>query len=348
MWQVIEKPDLVSFVQNLMHDFRVEGVTRKGQSVYGESFFYGPIGRPEELCLDFDRTVMPPKKYFLPPREELFRFRTGDSPEAVQTLEAEPFVLFGVHPYDLKAIGQMDRIFSNGTPDPYYLKRREAAVLIGVEPRRIAPRAFWASMEAAYLSSGFDLMLTDVGEGFVVEVGTDKGSSLVERYARARPAERADVSARTEERLRMANLPGQGDLNFPKREIPLLLQRFEEHLLWEENATKCLSCGTCNLVCPTCYCFDVSDEMEWGLVQGKRVRRWDGCLLRDFARVASGENFRETRMSRYRHRFYRKGQYLFNKLGDVACVGCGRCAAFCLPDIADPLDIFNRLKEDEK
>ncbi len=89
--------------------------------------------------------------------------------------------------------------------------------------------------------------------------------------------------------------------------------------------------------------------MELDLVHGERLRRWDGCLLHDFAKVATGENFRETRTSRYRHRFFRKGQYLFVRLlDDVACVGCGRCASFCLPDIADPVDVFNRLKEDAR
>jgi len=134
-------------------------------------------------------------------------------------------------------------------------------------------------------------------------------------------------------------------LSFPKREIPVLLGHAATNPLWEEQANKCLNCGTCNLVCPTCYCFDVVDEMDLDLVHGKRIRRWDACLLSDFAKVASGENFRETRTSRYQHRLFRKGQYLFSKLGDVACVGCGRCASFCLADIADPVDVFNRLKE---
>ena len=102
------------------------------------------------------------------------------------------------------------------------------------------------------------------------------------------------------------------------------------------------------MVCPTCYCFDVWDDVELDLTHGQRLRRWDGCLFSDFAKVATGENFRENRTARYQHRFYRKGQYLFPKLNDAACVGCGRCAAYCLPDIADPVDVFNRLKEEEK
>ncbi|MFH1624053.1 MAG: 4Fe-4S dicluster domain-containing protein [Pseudomonadota bacterium] len=344
--QVIEKSNLAPFVQNLIDNFQVEGVKKKGQSVYGQSFFYAPIKVPEDLCLDFDCTVIPPKKYLLPPKEELFQFTTGPSPEAREVTEGNPLVLFGVHPYDLKAISQMDRVFADGNPDPHYLRRREAIMLIGVDPTRVAPRSFWATMEAATVSSGFDLMLTDLGERYVVEIGSEKGSNFLTRHAAVRPASKDDAVKRLDIRSQISDMSKKRGLTFPKREIPVLLEHSATNPLWEEKASKCLSCGTCNMVCPTCYCFDVWDDMTLDLVHGQRLRRWDGCLLTDFARVATGENFRETRTSRYRHRFFRKGQYLFNKLiNDVACVGCGRCASSCLPDIADPVDVFNTLKE---
>ncbi|UCF90846.1 MAG: 4Fe-4S dicluster domain-containing protein [Desulfobacterales bacterium] len=344
--QIIEKSDLAFFVQNLMDHFQLEGVQSKGQSVYGQAFFYGTIRSPAELCLDFDCTVMPPKKYFLPPQEALFRFQTGPSPACFECRPNKPLVIFGIHPYDLKAISQMDRVFAAGTPDPHYLARREATILIGIDPTHVAPRSFWASMEAAVVSSGFDLMMTDLGANYIVETGSEKGKALLGDYAKVRPATSDEVRQRVSQRSHIADMGQKRGLTFPKREIPILLQHSLTSPLWEENATKCLSCGTCNLVCPTCYCFDVWDDMELNLTQGQRLRRWDGCLLSDFARVATGENFRGTRTSRYRHRFYRKGQYLFfGILDDVACVGCGRCAAFCLPDIADPVEVFNRLKE---
>ena len=102
------------------------------------------------------------------------------------------------------------------------------------------------------------------------------------------------------------------------------------------------------MVCPTCYCFDVNDEVALSLREGERVRSWDGCLLEDFSKIGSGENFREKRYQRYRHRLYRKGLYMYEKHGQIACVGCGRCASVCLPDIADPAKVYNRLKEDTR
>jgi formate hydrogenlyase subunit 6/NADH:ubiquinone oxidoreductase subunit I len=345
---VIAKTDLPLFIRHLIENYHVEGVTRKGQSVHGQAYFYGPIHYPDDLCLDFDCTVMPPKKYFLPPREELLRFTTRPTLSASRMPPPEECILIGVHPYDIKAIAQMDLIFSRGNPDPHYLQRRNSVCLIGVDPARVAPRAFWASMEAASVDSGFDLMLTDIGAHYVVEVGSAKGEDLLTRHAKLRPASAEEVSRRKRIRADAADRCRQRGAAFTKDEIPLLLEQAMAAWLWEEKSAKCLSCGTCNLVCPTCYCFDVWDEMDVGLTQGRRLRRWDGCLLKDFAKVASGENFRETRSSRYQHRFLRKGCYLVPILDDVACVGCGRCASACLADIADPVEVFNRLKEEKR
>ncbi len=338
--RIMEKPDHPHFVQNLLGLCRVEGVKRKNGA-----FVYGSIHTPDELALDFDCTRYPPKKYFFPPKETLFQFSTTPSPETVPVFESQPLIIYGIHPYDLKAINQMDRIFSNGTPDPNYLKRRTESTLIGVDPTAIAPRSFWADMGAAGISAGFDLMFTDISDGYVIEIGTEKGENLLTRYGKVRDASKNEAAKRIEIRTRMFNMSHIKGLEFPNYEIPKLLERSHDHHLWAENAARCLSCGSCNLVCPTCYCFDVADEMELDLSHGARFRRWDGCLLKDFAKVATGENFRESRTARYRHRFYRKGLYLQQILNDFACVGCGRCAAACLPDIADPVKVFNTLME---
>jgi ferredoxin len=345
---VIAKSDVPHFIRRLIENHHAEGVIRRGQSVYGQAYFYGPIHDPEDLCLDFDCTVMPPKKYFLPPREELLHFTTRPSLSASDTATGDEIILIGVHPYDIKAIAQMDRIFSRGNPDPHYLQRRSSMCLIGVEPARVAPRAFWASMDAATVTAGFDLMLTDIGDHHVVEVGSDKGEELLSRHAACRPASPEEISRRKHVRIEAADRCRQSGATFTQHEIPRLLEQAAAARIWEEKSNQCLGCGACNLVCPTCYCFDVWDEMDIDLTQGRRLRRWDACLLKDFAKVASGENFRETRTARYRHRFFRKGSYLVPILGDVACVGCGRCAAACPADIADPVAVFNRLKTEQR
>lgn len=338
--RLLEKSDQNQFIGNLIDHFRVEGVTRKNNA-----FVYDTITSPEALCLDFDCTRYPPKKYFLPPKETLLRFSLKPIPQATPVFAVEPFILFGIHPYDLKAIGQMDRIFSNGTPDPNYLKRREAAILIGIDPKRIAPRSFWADMGAALDIGGFDLMFTDIGEEYAIEIGSERGEALIASHAKTKTADSGAARKRITQQTRMLNLSHVSGLTFPSYEIPALLERSRDNPIWGDLAAKCLSCGSCNMVCPTCYCFDVKDEMDLDLDHGTRNRQWDGCVLKDFAKVGSGENFRESRAARFRHRFYRKGLFLQKALKDLACVGCGRCASACLSDIADPVRVFNQLME---
>jgi heterodisulfide reductase subunit C len=128
--------------------------------------------------------------------------------------------------------------------------------------------------------------------------------------------------------------------------IPKLLEKGYNHPVWEEKARLCYSCGSCNQVCPTCYCFDVQDRVNWDLKGGVRQRAWDGCLLEDFATVAGNHNFRKDRAARFRHRMYRKGKYVPAKIGgQIACVGCGRCVSACTAHIANPVEVYNTLLE---
>jgi ferredoxin len=104
--------------------------------------------------------------------------------------------------------------------------------------------------------------------------------------------------------------------------------------VWDKHVTRCFSCGTCNLVCPTCYCFDVIDDLDLDVASGSRTRTWDGCMLPHFASVAGGHNFRPEPAGRQRHRVKRKFEYLPGKHGQGAvCVGCGRCGRQCTANI---------------
>ena len=103
-----------------------------------------------------------------------------------------------------------------------------------------------------------------------------------------------------------------------------------------------MGCGTCNIVCPTCYCFNVEEEVDVTLKHGTRDRTWDGCMLRGFSEVAGGEVFRESLASRQRHRVFRKFKYISDETGQPWCVGCGRCTAYCTAGISI-VNIVNRL-----
>lgn len=339
--QILEKKDLLPFLENLMSSMEVVGVKEKVAGKYE----FAVLDSPTQLCLDYDVTVLPPKKYLLPPRETIFQFQIGQGTTCTPVFEEKPRAIVGIHPYDLKAICQLDRIFSDGQKDEHYLARRRNTVIIGIDIKKASPYAFCKSMNSALAREGFDLWLTDIGDKYVITLGTEKGQEILNKNARTRTATKEEVAKKEEIQEKIPYLFSLNTVNTPYEELPKLLEAHKESKLFSELAEKCLSCGSCNLVCPTCYCFDVQDDLAINLSAGERFRQWDGCLLTDFAVVATGENFRKNRAERIRHRIFRKGKYIYEKYGEHGCVGCGRCASACLPDIANPVEIFNRLKE---
>jgi len=336
----LTETQLAGLVDGLISAGRVEGVVEKGEG----RFVFGPLGSADELRLDYDVTIIPPKKYFQPAREVLMTFRVKGG-EFEPAAPPEPLTLIGVHPYDLTAINQMDRIFSEDNYDAQYMARREATRIIAVEPQNASAGCFAVSMGSTRPEVGYDLYLTRVPDGWLAEVGTAEGGKMLKAHAPgAADATKADLAARDAARVEAEAKMSAQELGFDASEIPSMLDGAEDHPVFEQRAERCFSCGSCNLVCPTCYCFDVQDEVDWDLAGGRRVRCWDGCLLAEFASVAGGHNFRRTRADRFRHRVYRKGKYIPDKIGELACVGCGRCVNACVADIANPVAIFREIK----
>jgi len=180
---------------------------------------------------------------------------------------------------------------------------------------------------------GFDLFWTDLGERYFVDIGSDLGARMVEESGLLSAAEAEDHRRRQAyDRAKQANLTRK--IPYDTRCLPELLEASYDSLLWEAVARRCFSCGTCTNVCPTCYCFDVQDKLHIDAAGGIRQRGWDSCQLREFAEVAGGENFREHRSSRLRHRMFRKGKYILQRTGRLGCVGCGRCIHHCVADIS--------------
>ena len=339
--KIISKDDFNSFVTQLINDdtWEVIGVKSKG-----DKFTFGSLKSANELKLDYDVTLLPPKKYFFPQRETLFTYdlTKGISTETVK--EEKPRVIIGIHPYDIVALLHMDEIFSETKSDPLYFKKRSTSIIIGVNIQKMSKWCFAAFMGCVTVDHGYDLMLTDLGNRYAINIGSQKGEELLSKYARnVYDAYARDVQMVGQKKREIHNM-GQQKFNFPPELIPELLERnYANSAFWEKNSEKCLSCGSCVLVCPTCYCFDVKDNPDLTLSQGERIRMWDGCILEDFAKVASGENFRPTKPARFRHRYFKKGKYLFDRFGFISCVGCGRCASNCLPDIANPVKLFNSM-----
>lgn len=339
--KIISKEDFSAFVNTMIteSDMDVEGVKAKG-----DKFAFGALDSADELRLDYDVTILPPKKYFLPQYETLVKFDLSHPFQAERPEYPNRKVIIGVHPYDIIAIRQMDSYFLDTDVSADYLRRRKSTLIIGSAVKNVSEKAFFSAMGTGVVHAGFDLFVTDIGENMVIEIGTEAGANLL-KYANnvrdASPEDMHEVQA-----IKDVNASGATrDLKVGPKGWHDLLEKNFESSLWKENSDKCLACGTCTLVCPTCFCYDVIDDVNLDMATGVRTQTWDGCLLRDFTKVAPGEVFREDIRDRYRHRINRKGKYLPDKLGFVACVGCGRCSSQCVPDIADPVNVINALAD---
>jgi sulfite reductase subunit B len=337
--KIISKEDFNNFVNSLIADETLQVIGVKAKR---DKFVFAPLESVGELRLDYDVTLLPPKKYFFPQRETLFTYNIASGLSTKNPAEIKRTVIIGVHPYDIIALLHMDEIFRETKSDPYYFEKRDSSIIIGVNIQKMSKWCFAPFMGAGTTEYGYDIMLTDLGNRYAVSMGSEKGEGLFSKYAKnVTDALARDVQLVGQKKREIMHMPQQ-KFDFPTELIPELLRKnYEESSFWEKHSETCLACGSCVLVCPTCYCFDVKDNPDLTLESGERVRIWDGCLLEDFAKIASGENFRPTRPTRYRHRYFKKGKYLYDRFGFISCVGCGRCSSNCLPDIANPVALFN-------
>ena len=336
---MLDPDDLRALFDGLAETMDMIGVVERE-----ERFVFDRVASFDDLRLSYDVTAYPPTRFLFPARETMLKLRLANTPSAEPVSESPPQVLFGVHPYDVKAIELLDEVFMATHPDPNYIARRRNTLIVAVDCLDPSPHSFAQSMGAHQTETGFDLSLTDIGSGFMVLVGSQRGAELLATHTDAR--EPSDNEIATQKTLRDAATESYlVHLNVTRERLPKLLDDHYDDPYWEERSETCLSCGSCVMVCPTCFCFDVKDEVALDLRTGERVRQWDACMLTDFAKVAGGENFRHGKASRFRHRIFRKGKYVLERYGVVGCVGCGRCTTACLPEIASPAEAFNAIAE---
>ena len=336
----LSKNDFDGFV-----DVIIQSQTVYGPQAKGDKYDFDTLSAAKDLRMDYDVSLLPPTNYFLPVRETLMTFEVGGACKSEYAEES--FVLLGVHPYDLVAISQMDTLFSQDNYDSHYMTRRKHATLVACDVARPSENVFASSMKTAVVKEGCDLLVTDIADGYVLEAMTDKGAILLAKAKAASDADASDIAKR--QAVWDANEKGlnQHELKCDPSYLPKLLDKAYDHGVWDEKAKTCFACGSCNLVCPTCYCFDVKDDVNWDMASGKRERCLDGCLLDGFSKVAGNHEFRNVQAHRFRHRLFRKGKYVPAKIGgQIACVGCGRCVNACLPDIANPVAIYNTLLDE--
>jgi sulfhydrogenase subunit beta (sulfur reductase) len=272
------------------------------------------------------------KAFLHPPVLRLWRAaRDGDDVEVIpEPAPDERYAFIGVRACELHAIAIQDRVFLGGEHiDPHYRARRQGTFIVAVNCGVAGGTCFCVSMDTGpKAEAGFDLALTEIeteGErGYVVESGSEEGRAVLAELP-SRPA--------TADEQRAADAVVSGTAAAMGREmrtgdLPALLLRNLEHPRWDEVAERCLTCGNCTMVCPTCFCTSVEDSSDLTGVESSRTRRWDSCFTTDFSYIHGG-SVRASARARYRQWMTHKLATWHDQFGTSGCVGCGRCITWC-------------------
>ncbi|HET9016455.1 MAG TPA: 4Fe-4S dicluster domain-containing protein [Thermomicrobiaceae bacterium] len=272
------------------------------------------------------------KQFLFPPERLLWRAAREGAGFRVLTEDTPPprYAFLGVRACELAAIAVQDRVFLGGTyTDPDYRARRERAFLVAVNCGQAGASCFCASLGTGpRATSGYDLVLTELLDGerhdFLVAAGSEPGRQVLDALP-TRPAAPADLAAAEQatahaaaQQVRAVALDG----------LKAALEDRLDSPRWDEIAGRCLTCGNCTQVCPTCFCVAVEDTTDLAGMSAARLRRWDSCFSLDFSYLHGG-SVRRSGKARYRQWLTHKFAGWVDQFGTVGCVGCGRCITWC-------------------
>jgi hypothetical protein len=300
-------------------------------------------GTQDGIVYDGIRAVEPLKSFFFKVREKVAQYPPRPSLEAERV---EPsFIIVGAKACDLKSLEILDETFAKGEiKEPFYVENRNAGTIISCDCSSPEETCFCTMLDLKpYPEKGFDLNLSKISEGLAVEVGSKKGEELISQdkgiFLEASPEqleERGKIRAATLSKVKEQNEKFRTNKSFQE-----ITEETLNSSVWSKYAGRCKECAACLSVCPTCHCFLLYDQKlneNFG-----RVRVWDFCYYRGYARVAGGANPRPTAKDRFKNKYIDKFGFSPANFGTYACTGCGRCIEACLANI-DMRQVFKDLE----
>ncbi len=321
----LKKEKLPLFLEAVSKEVELFAPVKKGENKH--AFQY--IDDFSQIDLDYNRTILPPKKLFIPPQFKMFEATPQSYKEDFSHVSRK--VIFGIHPCDIHGLLILNRFHEQVFEDPYYLKARQNTLIFG--------HSCWPdehclckSTHTHIVEEGYDLFFSEIDAYYLVWIGSSKGDDSLRLIPDVFEEEISENEIQQYIRWREERDKAfQAQIDFVA--MPDLIELRYNHPLWEKLGEACLACGSCSMVCPTCNCYNMTDHPLLGKQTSEIRRCWDACTLENYSAVAGGENFREKRSQRLKLYYTHKLQAYISKYGKPACVGCGRCVTTCPVDI---------------
>ena len=334
--KIIKKELLEKFYQNLKRESSVYApVIEKSKVEYKFNPEYN------EVTYDYIQTVQSPKNVVFPKTENLFHFKKNNREAEVEDVDISKIsdvIVWGVHPCDIRLFEILKSIFVLDYKDVFFQTRMEKLILIGLSCHKSDSYCFCTSVGIGPgETKGSDILLTKISDDyFLAEIVSEKGKKIFEKNSQFFE-DAKDVS----KEKNIADVP----VYFNSDDVIKVLPEMFNNNFWVRNSLRCIGCGACTFVCPTCGCFDIQDETKRKC--GSRVRCWDSCGFSMFTIHASGHNPRALQSQRWRQRIMHKYSYQPQNSNLIGCVGCGRCSRACSADmnILEQLIEISKMKD---
>ena len=326
--KIFTREEWVKALESLKGKYRVFVPAKDGDF---HNFFSLEDGKHPDF--DYQNTRKSPKSVIYPQSERMFEYSLDEADPDVNRIKESPKdysaqAIVGIRPCDVQAFQIVKRNFDNPEyRDPWWVQHFESTTLIGLGCNEPCATCFCTEVGGGpFHESGLDALMVDLGDTFLIRILSEKGERFLGEMTGGTPAD--DAAIKSAETL-ASEATGKITARVPTDKLKdKAINKLFDAPFWEDTAFSCLNCGTCTYLCPTCWCFDIQDEIQGK--SGDRIRNWDSCMFPLFTLHGSGHNPRNNKLQRVRQRFMHKLKYYVDKYENgIQCSGCGRCVRYC-------------------